>query len=187
MPLPSEYHDPCVPQPLRTAPTCRIVVAFGGSSWRYPSRSVGLRSVQRVPMAEPAEKPAVLGGDEAIDANDAPGAFAFEARRARMDWRAIHAVDVDRVMRENDIDTLESVLVSQSCMSDTLGITRGAQINRRQRPLFMDLQFLASKRRLHRPLTHPDTPSLLSSHTTSLPTNRKRSRSGTFPWRTAGT
>jgi hypothetical protein len=28
-----------------------------------------------------------------------------------MDWRAIHAVDVDRVMRENDIDTLESVLV----------------------------------------------------------------------------
>jgi hypothetical protein len=62
-------------------------------------------------MAEPV---AVAPGGDASgpDApSDAPPAFAFEARRARMDWRAIHAVDVDRVMRENDIDTLESVLV----------------------------------------------------------------------------
>ena len=62
-------------------------------------------------MAEPVA--VAPGGDAAgPDApSDAPPAFAFEARRARMDWRAIHAVDVDRVMRENDIDTLESVLV----------------------------------------------------------------------------
>ena len=62
-------------------------------------------------MAEPVA--VAPGGDAAgPDApSDAPPAFAFEARRARMDWRAIHAVDVDRMMRENDIDTLESVLV----------------------------------------------------------------------------
>ena len=62
-------------------------------------------------MAEPVA--VIPGGDAAgSDApSDAPPAFAFEARRARMDWRAIHAVDVDRMMRENDIDTLESVLV----------------------------------------------------------------------------
>ena len=62
-------------------------------------------------MAEPVA--VAPGGDAAgSDApSDAPPAFAFEARRARMDWRAIHAVDVDRMMRENDIDTLESVLV----------------------------------------------------------------------------
>ena len=62
-------------------------------------------------MAEPVA--VAPGGDAAgSDApSDAPPAFAFEARRARMDWRAIHAVDVDCMMRENDIDTLESVLV----------------------------------------------------------------------------
>lgn len=37
-------------------------------------------------------------------------AFRFEARRARLDWRLLHAVDVDRMMRENDIDVLESTL-----------------------------------------------------------------------------
>ena len=37
--------------------------------------------------------------------------FQFEARRARLDWRLLHAVDVDRLMRENDIDTLETTLV----------------------------------------------------------------------------
>jgi hypothetical protein len=41
-------------------------------------------------------------------AEDQP--FRFEARRARLDWRLLHAVDVDRVMRENDIDALESTL-----------------------------------------------------------------------------
>lgn len=40
--------------------------------------------------------------------NRAP--FRFEARRARMDWRLLHAVDVDRMMRENDLDVLESTL-----------------------------------------------------------------------------
>ena len=37
--------------------------------------------------------------------------FRFEARRARLDWRLLHSVDVDRMMRETDLDTLESTLV----------------------------------------------------------------------------
>ena len=37
--------------------------------------------------------------------------FRFEARRARLDWRLLHSVDVDRLMRENDLDMLETTLV----------------------------------------------------------------------------
>ena len=63
--------------------------------------------------------PAVLPGSRAVDGGGMAGTegapatpeFRFEARRARLDWRLLHAVDVDRVMRENDIDTLESALV----------------------------------------------------------------------------
>ncbi|KAK3254491.1 hypothetical protein CYMTET_36294 [Cymbomonas tetramitiformis] len=34
-------------------------------------------------------------------------AFGFEKRRQRLDWRLLHSVDVDRVIRETDIDLLE--------------------------------------------------------------------------------
>ena len=44
--------------------------------------------------------------------------FQFEARRARLDWRLLHAVDVDRLMRENDIDTLETTLVRPRASPD---------------------------------------------------------------------
>lgn len=50
------------------------------------------------------------GGNAGGGADDLPS-FRFEARRARLDWRLLHSVDVDRMMRENDIDTLESALV----------------------------------------------------------------------------
>ena len=36
--------------------------------------------------------------------------FSFEYRRDRIDWRKLHAVDVDRMVREADIETLESLL-----------------------------------------------------------------------------
>lgn len=36
--------------------------------------------------------------------------FAFKRRAARIDWRSLHSVDVDRLIREVDIDTLEMVL-----------------------------------------------------------------------------
>lgn len=51
-------------------------------------------------IAEPGEMPAESGPS-----------FRFEARRARLDWRLLHSVDVDRLMRENDLDMLETTLV----------------------------------------------------------------------------
>ncbi|KAG0600897.1 hypothetical protein M758_11G069200 [Ceratodon purpureus] len=36
--------------------------------------------------------------------------FVFQKRLARIDWRTVHTIDVDRVIREVDIDTLETVL-----------------------------------------------------------------------------
>ena len=57
-------------------------------------------------MAEPADTPVALGGENMADVpSDTPGAFAFEARRARMDWRAIHAVDVDPVSSSLKVDS----------------------------------------------------------------------------------
>ena len=49
------------------------------------------------------------GGDEPPPVEEEQ-AFRFEARRSRLDWRLLHSIDVDRVMRENDIDALESTL-----------------------------------------------------------------------------
>ena len=34
-------------------------------------------------------------GDDA-----APGVFKFEKRNARLDWRLLHSIDVDRIVRE---------------------------------------------------------------------------------------
>lgn len=34
-------------------------------------------------------------------------AFRFEPRRARMDWRVLHGVDVDSIQRDLDLDSLE--------------------------------------------------------------------------------
>ncbi|KAG0563605.1 hypothetical protein KC19_8G044800 [Ceratodon purpureus] len=36
--------------------------------------------------------------------------FAFQKRVERIDWRSLHSIDVDRLIREVDIDTLETVL-----------------------------------------------------------------------------
>ncbi|CAK9206371.1 unnamed protein product [Sphagnum troendelagicum] len=36
--------------------------------------------------------------------------FVFQKRLSRIDWRTIHAIDVDQVIRDIDIDTLETVL-----------------------------------------------------------------------------
>jgi hypothetical protein len=35
---------------------------------------------------------------------------AFERRRRRLDWRQLHAVDVDRIVRHTDIDSLEQAV-----------------------------------------------------------------------------
>jgi hypothetical protein len=101
-------------------------------------------------MAEPADTPVALGGENMADVpSDTPGAFAFEARRARMHWRAIHAVDVDRVMRENDIDTLESVLVRH-------GETRNADaVPKSKAPTTTFSVSDAPHRCRHRPLNQP--------------------------------
>ena len=37
-------------------------------------------------------------------------AFAFQPRRGKLDWRALSKIDLDRVEREVDIDTLEQHL-----------------------------------------------------------------------------
>lgn len=36
--------------------------------------------------------------------------FVFQKRNARIDWRSLHSIDVDRLIREVDIDTLEMAL-----------------------------------------------------------------------------
>ncbi|MCO5568912.1 hypothetical protein L7F22_022614 [Adiantum nelumboides] len=36
--------------------------------------------------------------------------FCFQRRRARIDWRTLHAIDVDQIIREIDVNKLESVL-----------------------------------------------------------------------------
>eukprot|EP01018_Ginkgo_biloba_P011295 Gb_03048 [translate_table: standard] len=37
-------------------------------------------------------------------------AFNFQKRHARLDWRILHAIDVDQILRDTDIDKLEAVL-----------------------------------------------------------------------------
>ena len=49
--------------------------------------------------------------DEQMPTGEQSASFRFEARRARLDWRLLHSVDVDRLMRENDLDMLETTLV----------------------------------------------------------------------------
>ena len=34
-------------------------------------------------------------------------AFRFQARRGRLDWRSLSSLDLDKIAREVDIDTLE--------------------------------------------------------------------------------
>ncbi|KAK9845673.1 hypothetical protein WJX84_004962 [Apatococcus fuscideae] len=36
--------------------------------------------------------------------------FSFDRRRLKIDWRLLHGVDVDRVVRETDLDLLEKVV-----------------------------------------------------------------------------
>eukprot|EP00740_Mantoniella_antarctica_P000575 CAMPEP_0181395378 /NCGR_PEP_ID=MMETSP1106-20121128/28308_1 /TAXON_ID=81844 /ORGANISM="Mantoniella antarctica, Strain SL-175" /LENGTH=251 /DNA_ID=CAMNT_0023516995 /DNA_START=126 /DNA_END=878 /DNA_ORIENTATION=+ len=59
---------------------------------------------------EAARKPVTKHGDPGAGGGVDVEPFRFEARRARLDWRLLHAVDVDRMMRENDLDALESTL-----------------------------------------------------------------------------
>lgn len=37
-------------------------------------------------------------------------AFRFQPRRGKLDWRSVSSLDLDRVMREVDIDALEQQL-----------------------------------------------------------------------------
>eukprot|EP00249_Psilotum_nudum_P009860 c22195_g1_i1 orf=2071-2709(-) len=70
---------------------------FRRSSWRFPSRKSS--------KLEPLESNPLLAS-----LRGAPTPFLFQKRRARIDWRALHSIDVDQVIRETDIDKLESVL-----------------------------------------------------------------------------
>lgn len=56
-----------------------------------------------------AEARLALASYDAGDAHQSKP-FKFEPRRARLDWRLLSAVDVDRIARETDIDTLEQAL-----------------------------------------------------------------------------
>ncbi|XP_073384942.1 uncharacterized protein [Physcomitrium patens] len=47
---------------------------------------------------------------ENLSAGTRGDTFVFQKRHARIDWRTLHTIDVNRVIREVDIDTLEMVL-----------------------------------------------------------------------------
>ncbi|GAX82377.1 hypothetical protein CEUSTIGMA_g9805.t1 [Chlamydomonas eustigma] len=49
--------------------------------------------------------------DQNVTLNAAPTfpAFKFESRRARIDWRLLHGVDINPIIRDVDLDTLEKV------------------------------------------------------------------------------
>lgn len=57
----------------------------------------------------PADSRLALASYDAGDAATQQ-AFKFEPRRARLDWRLLSGIDVDRIARETDIDTLEQAL-----------------------------------------------------------------------------
>ena len=63
------------------------------------------------------------------DDGAAPGTFKFEKRNTRLDWRLLHSLDVDRIVRETDLDTLESALETVAfgdvSMEDPRNLTEG--------------------------------------------------------------
>jgi len=139
--------------------------------------------------------PAVLPGSRAVDGGGMAGTegapatpeFRFEARRARLDWRLLHAVDVDRVMRENDIDTLESALVRHRARADRRRDRVFRPIQRQLfpaplRPARRDRRRVRrSSRDPHRSSPPPDLPShrFVPSPLPDPRARRRRSRSAT--------
>ena len=75
------------------------------------SRSAASRTHRRAPMAATDSPGEMSVADEQMLTGEQSASFRFEARRARLDWRLLHSVDVDRLMRENDLDMLETTLV----------------------------------------------------------------------------
>ena len=75
------------------------------------SRSAASRTHRRAPMAATDSPGEMSVADEQMPTGEQSASFRFEARRARLDWRLLHSVDVDRLMRENDLDMLETTLV----------------------------------------------------------------------------
>ena len=69
------------------------------------------RTHGRAPMAATDSPGEMSVADEQMPTGEQSASFRFEARRARLDWRLLHSVDVDRLMRENDLDMLETTLV----------------------------------------------------------------------------
>ena len=69
------------------------------------------RRCVRAPMAATDSPGEMSVADEQMLTGEQSASFRFEARRARLDWRLLHSVDVDRLMRENDLDMLETTLV----------------------------------------------------------------------------
>ena len=73
------------------------------------SRSAASRTHRRAPMAATDSPGEMSVADEQMPTGEQSASFRFEARRARLDWRLLHSVDVDRLMRENDLDMLETL------------------------------------------------------------------------------
>ena len=67
--------------------------------------------------------------DEQMPTGEQSASFRFEARRARLDWRLLHSVDVDRLMRENDLDMLETTLETVAFGDVTVEDSRNLTVN----------------------------------------------------------
>jgi|AntAceMinimDraft_5_1070358.scaffolds.fasta_scaffold55592_1 hypothetical protein len=78
---------------------------------------------------EAARKPVTKHGDPGAGGGVDVEPFRFEARRARLDWRLLHAVDVDRMMRENDLDALESTLAGEKGKGGRRAQGSGARVS----------------------------------------------------------
>ena len=164
-----------------------------GSSSGRPNRRLDAPRARSIARPSPASasvamtEAAAAAPRASLDATNAAGGsdvvpFAFERRRARLDWRLLHAVDVDRMMREGDIDVLESTLVR-------LALASGRRARRRspstQRLLLSNsfVPVVRSTSRIHSPspsLRPPsihrasaDRPSILSPKNLSTAGDRR--------------
>ncbi|CAJ1453919.1 unnamed protein product [Effrenium voratum] len=50
------------------------------------------------------------GGQPSFPQHAPPGKFIFRPRTGRMNWRLLHSLDIDRVVREGDVDTIQAYM-----------------------------------------------------------------------------
>ncbi|CAE8657245.1 unnamed protein product, partial [Polarella glacialis] len=76
-------------------------------SWPSAHGAALLRSV--LPTADDLLKGAGTGQMHPSPANySSPGKFIFRPRTGRINWRLLHSLDLDRVVREGDVDTIQA-------------------------------------------------------------------------------